>query len=63
MFKTKFIISSIIFISFLVITSIIKNKTRILEKKISNLNIKYLIKKKILMKHNLIFLFNISCRN
>ena len=33
MFKTKFIISSIIFVTFLIVTSTIKNKTRILEKK------------------------------
>ncbi len=46
MFKTKFIISTIIIISFLVITSVIKNKTRIIEKQISNLNIKILSKKK-----------------
>ena len=52
MFKTKFIISISIFISFLLITSIIKNKTRIIEKKILNLNTQVLIKKIILMKLN-----------
>ena len=36
MFKTKFIISATIITIFLVITSVIKNKTRIIEKKISN---------------------------
>ncbi len=46
MFKTKFIISTTIFVTFLVITSIIKNKTRIIEKQILNLNSKILIKKK-----------------
>jgi len=46
MFKTKFIISSIIFIIFLTTTSIVKNKTRVLEKKITNLNISILKKKK-----------------
>jgi len=46
MFKTKFIITTSLFIVFLLITSFIKNKTRILEKKISNLNTKILIKKK-----------------
>ncbi len=46
MFKTKFIISSIIFIIFLTTTSIVKNKTRVLEKKITNLNISILEKKK-----------------
>jgi len=42
MFKSKFIISSIIFIIFLLITSTIKNKTRIIEKKITSLNSKIL---------------------
>ena len=46
MFKTKFIISAIIITIFLVITSVIKNKTRIIEKKISNFNVKILSKKK-----------------
>ena len=46
MFKTKFLISSIIFVSLLIITSAIKNKTRVIEKKISNLNEDILIKKK-----------------
>ena len=46
MFKSKLIISSIIFISFLIFTSIIKNETRIIEKKISNLNFKILSKEK-----------------
>ena len=38
MFKTKFIIVSSLFISFLLITSAIKNKTRVIEKNISNLS-------------------------
>ena len=46
MFNTKFLISTFIFISFLVITSAIKNKTRIIEKQISNLNLKILSKQK-----------------
>ena len=33
MFKTKFIISICLFVSFLVITSAIKNETRLIEKK------------------------------
>ena len=45
MFKTKVIFSLIIFVTFLVITSTIKNETRIIEKKISTLNSKILIKK------------------
>ena len=38
MFKTRFIISSIVFIIFLIITPTINNKTRIIEKQIFNLN-------------------------
>ena len=38
MFKKKFIITSCIFISFLIVTSTIKNKTRVIEKNISNLS-------------------------
>ena len=48
MFKTKFIISSLLYLYFLIITSIIKNKTRIIEKK--NFKFKYkniILKKKI----------------
>ena len=47
MFKTKFIISIAIFITFLVITSTIKNKTHIIEKQMFNLNIEILKKKDI----------------
>ena len=46
MFKTKFIISITIFVTFLIITSAIKNKTRVIEKQILNLNAKILIKNK-----------------
>ena len=46
MFKIKFIIASSIFISFLLITSTIKNKTRVIEKNISNLTAKIFIKTK-----------------
>ena len=46
MFRTKFIISSIIFITFLIITSAVKNETRILEKKITNLSNDILLKRK-----------------
>ena len=38
MFKSKIIISTIIFLIFLIITSIIKNQTRIIEKKLHKLN-------------------------
>ena len=44
MFKMKFIITSCIFISFLLVTSTIKNKTRVIEKNISNLTTKIFIK-------------------
>ena len=46
MFKTKFILTTTIFIFLLVVTSVIKNKTRILEKKILDLNTKILLKNK-----------------
>ena len=46
MFKTKYIISLSLLASFLVITSTIKNKTRVIEKQISNLDSKILLKKK-----------------
>ena len=52
MFNPKFIVSATIFITLLIVTSTIKNKTRILEKKITNLNIKVVSKKKISMKAN-----------
>ena len=45
MFNTKFVLSSIIFIIFLAITSVIKNKSRIIEKEILNLNTETLIKR------------------
>ena len=48
MFKTKLIISISIFVTFLIITSVIKNKTRILEKEITNLNLKILQSKTLL---------------
>ena len=46
MFKTKFIISLSIFITCLIITSVIKNKTRVLEKQILELNTKIFAMKK-----------------
>ena len=46
MLNKKLIISSVIFVLLLLITSTIKNKTRIIEKKILNLNTQILIKKK-----------------
>ena len=46
MLNSKFIISLSVFISFLLITSVIKNKTRVIEKQISNLNTKIFLNKK-----------------
>ena len=46
MFKTKFIISLTILVIFLLTTSAIKNKTRVIEKQITNLNKIILIKEK-----------------
>mgnify|MGYP001351218246 CR=1 FL=1 len=46
MFKMRLIIVSFIFISFLLITSITKNKTRVIEKNILNLTTKISIKTK-----------------
>ena len=55
MFKSKFFIISFIFFTLLVITSTIKNETRILEKKISSLSTKILIKQKNLNEAQLEF--------
>ena len=46
MFKIKFIISITIFFVFLIFTSVIKNKTRVIEKEIYNLNSKNLLVEK-----------------
>ena len=46
MFRSKIIICITIFITFLVLTSAIKNKTRIIEKQIIQLNNKILLQKK-----------------
>ena len=46
MFKKNYIICTILFLTFLIITSFIKNKSRLLEKKITNLNIKIASKEK-----------------
>ena len=52
MFKTKLLVSIFLFIAFLIITSAVKNKTRIIEKQIVNLNSKIFLKKKTLMSLN-----------
>ena len=44
MFKTKYVICTILFITFLVVTSFVKNKSRLLEKQITNLNIEIISK-------------------
>ena len=46
MFNMKFIISVSIFISFLIFTSVVKNKTRVIEKHIFDINKKIFNKKK-----------------
>ena len=46
MFKSKITLSVIVFIFFLIITSIIKNQTRILEKQINQLSKKISLKEK-----------------
>ena len=57
MFNTKFLISTVIFVFFLIITSIVKNKTRIIEKNISELNIKILDKNKNINESQLDFYY------
>ncbi len=57
MFKSKYIISISAIIIFLISTSIIKNKTRILEKQITSLNTKTLLKKKIINEAQLEFYY------
>ena len=46
MFNLRFAISAAVFVTLLLITSTIKNKTRIIEKKISNINTQLLEKQK-----------------
>ena len=57
MFKKKIIISITIFVTFLVITSAIKNKTRLIEKNISNLNVEILDKTKKISEAQLDFYY------
>ena len=57
MFKTKLVISMSVFITFLVITSLIKNKTRIIEKEISSLNTTILYKEKDMNEAQLDFFY------
>ena len=57
MFRTKFIISISVFVIFLIVTSVIKNKTRVTEKQISNLKKIILIKEKNLNEAELDFYY------
>ena len=57
MFKSKIIISTTIFLIFLIITSIIKNQTRIIEKKLHKLNKKIAIKEQDINESQLDFHF------
>ena len=57
MFRPKIIISAIIFLTLLIVTSIIKNQTRIIEKKLYKLNKKIYLKEKNVNEAQLDFYF------
>ena len=57
MFRLKFILSGIIFISFLITTSLIKNESRVLEKQILILNTNLKAKEKNLSEAQLDFYY------
>tara|TARA_Y100000389_G_scaffold121047_1_gene118427 strand:+ start:284 stop:622 length:339 start_codon:yes stop_codon:yes gene_type:complete len=57
MFRSKIIMPIIFFLFFLTITSIIKNETRIIEKKLSKLNKKIILKEKDINESELDFYF------
>ena len=57
MFKLKIIIPTIIFLILLIITSTIKNQTRIIEKKLYKLNNKIILKEKDINESELDFYF------
>ena len=57
MFKKKFILSISFFIIFSVFTSVIKNKTRVIEKHISNLNMSISSKEKNINEAQLEFFY------
>ena len=57
MFKTKIIISTLIFLILLIITSIIKNQTRVIEKKLYKLDKKIALKEKDINESSLDFYF------
>ena len=57
MIRSKIIISSILFLVFLIITSIIKTQTRVFEKKLNKLNKKIFLKEKDINETQLDFYF------
>ena len=57
MFRSKIIMPVIIFLFLLIITSIIKNQTRIIEKKLSKLNKQIILKEKDINESELDFYF------
>jgi len=57
MFRSKIIIPVVIFLFLLIITSIIKNETRIIEKKLSKLNKQVILKEKDINESELDFYF------
>tara|TARA_B100000767_G_C19362210_1_gene368293 strand:+ start:204 stop:542 length:339 start_codon:yes stop_codon:yes gene_type:complete len=57
MFRLKIIISTLIFFVLLVFTSIIKNQTRIIEKKLYKINKKIILKEKDISESQLDFYF------
>jgi hypothetical protein len=57
MFRSKIIMPVIIFLFLLIITSIIKNETRIIEKKLSKLNKQIILKEKDINESELDFYF------
>ena len=57
MFKSKVILSSIIFLILLIVTSIVKNQTRIIEKKLYKLSKKISLKEKNINEAQLDFYF------
>ena len=57
MFKSKIIISTIIFLILLIITSIVKNQTRLTERKLYNLNKKINIQERDINESQLDFYF------
>ena len=62
MFNTKFAISISIFVALLIVTSAIKNKSRVFEKKITKLNTNIQLKKEFINEAQLdFFLFILTC--